>query len=249
MGIGRERHGLYYLDNSSLQSSGVHTNFTFSTSKFPLCKSLLSAVNNSKCSSVSLEHLWHQRLGHISLSRMKMLSFLPISFELPHCSICPLSKQTRVVFPKTRSSNSFKAFQLILMDVWGPFNTPTHHGERYFLTIIDDFTRATWVYLMHSKLDVLSMIKNFLALVQTQFSAHVQIIRTDNAMEFFQHECTAILNSLGNSPKFLPVYTSTKWARGTQTSAYSQCCSIFNVSSFPSKYILGRLCPYIRLSH
>lgn len=66
MGIGIERHRLYYLDNSSLQSSGVQTSPTFPTSKLPLYKSLLSAVNNIKCSYVSHEHLWHQRLGHIS---------------------------------------------------------------------------------------------------------------------------------------------------------------------------------------
>lgn len=96
---------------------------------------------------------------HISLTRMKMLSFLSNDFELSHCAICPLSKQTRTSFPKKRSSNSSSAFELIHMDVWGPFHTPTYNEERYFLTIVDDFTRATWVYLMHSKLDVLPMIK------------------------------------------------------------------------------------------
>lgn len=49
---------------------------------------------------------------------------------------------------------------------------------------------------MHSKLDILPMIKRFLVFVQTQFSTHIQIIRIDNAMDFFQQERTAILNSL-----------------------------------------------------
>ncbi|XP_075478726.1 uncharacterized protein LOC142519566 [Primulina tabacum] len=122
MGIGKESHGLYYLDNSSLQSSNVSTPSTLPASQFQLYRSSLSA---------------------------------------------------------------------------GPFNTPTHHGKRFFITIVDDFTRSTWVYLMHSKLDVLPLIKRFLIFIKTQFSADVKTIRTDNAMEFCQQECSAIFHSLG----------------------------------------------------
>ena len=35
------------------------------------------------------------------------------------------------------------AFDLIHMDVWGPYSTPTLDGFKYFLTVVDDATRAT----------------------------------------------------------------------------------------------------------
>ncbi|XP_075492417.1 uncharacterized protein LOC142530464 [Primulina tabacum] len=100
-------------------------------------------------------------------------------------------------FPFKGSFESTHTFQLLHLDIWGPYNTPTYNGERYFLTIVDDFSRATWVYLLHSKLDVFPTFKAFLLLIQNQFSASVKFIRTDNGTEFFQAECTTLLNSLG----------------------------------------------------
>uniref|UniRef100_A0A2N9GYQ8 Reverse transcriptase Ty1/copia-type domain-containing protein n=1 Tax=Fagus sylvatica TaxID=28930 RepID=A0A2N9GYQ8_FAGSY len=42
-------------------------------------------------------------------------------------------------------------FDLIHCDIWGPYFLPTHDGFKYFLTIVDDCSRSTWVYLMSSK--------------------------------------------------------------------------------------------------
>lgn len=64
------------------------------------------------------------------------------------------------------------------------FNTPTYNGERYFLTVVDYFSRGTWAFLMHSKLDVFRLFKHFFDLVITQFYALVKYIRTDNAADF-----------------------------------------------------------------
>ena len=79
-------------------------------------------------------------------------------------------------------SNS--AFDLLHMDVWGPYSTPTLDGCKYFLTIVDDATRATWVYLMKTKSAVLSLIISFHAMITTQFNVKIKQIRTDNALEF-----------------------------------------------------------------
>lgn len=68
---------------------------------------------------------------------------------------------------------------------------------KYILTIVNDFTRGTWVYLMHSKVDVLRLIKSFFAMVTTQFSKTIRAIRTDNATDFFNNECQSFLSSLG----------------------------------------------------
>lgn len=83
------------------------------------------------------------------------------------------------------------------MDIWGPFRVPTYIGERYFLTIVDDFSKGTWAYLMHSKQDTLDIIKKFSALVNTQFNSCIKATRTDNASDFFKTKCTLLLSSLG----------------------------------------------------
>ncbi|XP_022895254.1 uncharacterized protein LOC111409434 [Olea europaea var. sylvestris] len=55
---------------------------------------------------------------------------------------------------------------------------------RYFLTIVDDYTRCTWIYLMHHKLEASTYITTFINLVETQFSLKVKTLRTDNGPEF-----------------------------------------------------------------
>lgn len=58
------------------------------------------------------------------------------------CDICPLAKQTRLSFPLS-SIKTTAPFDLIHYDIWGSHKTHTHSGARYFLTIVDDFTRFT----------------------------------------------------------------------------------------------------------
>ncbi|XP_019228552.1 PREDICTED: uncharacterized protein LOC109209691 [Nicotiana attenuata] len=66
------------------------------------------------------------------------------------------------------------------MDVWGPHKVPTYDRKLYFVTIVDDYSRFTWVCLIQSKCEVVTVIKNFLAMIKTQFEATVKIVRSDN---------------------------------------------------------------------
>ena len=77
-------------------------------------------------------------------------------------------------------------------------------GYKYFLTIVDDTTRATWLFLMKSKYDVRTLFQSFYAVVVTQFSQHIKAIRTDNAKEFAM---TDFLSSHGIIHQTSCVYT------------------------------------------
>jgi len=57
-------------------------------------------------------------------------------------------------------------------------------GAQYFLTIVDDASRAVWVYLMRIKGEASMLLQNFVSMVKTQFSRDVEIIRSDNGLEF-----------------------------------------------------------------
>ena len=70
------------------------------------------------------------------------------------------------------------------MDVQGPFSVLTYDGHRFFLTIVDDASRATWVFLLKAKSDVRTIIVSFYNMVLTQFSTKIKTIRSDNAFEF-----------------------------------------------------------------
>ena len=91
--------------------------------------------------------LWHWRLGHLSHHSLQKLSST-ISFitcsNNKTCEICPQAKQCRLPFSSS-SITTDKPFQLIPRDIWGPFSQSSLNGSRYFLTIVDDFSRCRYI--------------------------------------------------------------------------------------------------------
>lgn len=167
IGKGKEIAGLYVLDTATLPSHP-------------------SAVSPF-CSSVVIDAtLWHSRLGHpsyVKLDTLKsVLGFQKSNKDTSHCDICQLSKQKHLTFP-SKNNICNTPFELVHIDTWGPFSVPTLEGYRYFLTIVDDHSRATWVYLMKTKSEAIQVFPVFLQMVETQFQCKVRSVRSDNAPE------------------------------------------------------------------
>ncbi|KAH0680446.1 hypothetical protein KY284_021531 [Solanum tuberosum] len=79
------------------------------------------------------------------------------------------AKQTRLSFPSSNIKTTC-CFDLVHMDLWGAYRVLTMNGNEYFLTIVNDFSRVTWVFLLKFKTDVFVQMKHFLSYVQTQFN-------------------------------------------------------------------------------
>ena len=75
-------------------------------------------------------------------------------------------------------------FVLVHYDVWGPCLVLSSTRFKYFVTFVDDFSRATCFYLMKSCSELFSHFKAFYAEIQTQFHVSVQTLRSDNAKEY-----------------------------------------------------------------
>ena len=94
-----------------------------------------------------------------------------------------LSKKTREAFHES-FNNAIEPFALVHCDVWGPYRTPSSCGAVYFLTIVDDYSRAVWIHLMLEKSEVPILLQNFCAMAIRQFGHSVKTFRTDNGTEF-----------------------------------------------------------------
>lgn len=167
MGLSRVNQGLYFWKN--------YPQYLFSAE---LNKSLCNVATND------MNFLNHKRLGHSTY------------FPCPQCPICLMAKQTHAPFPHS-TSRADDIFSLIHVDVWGPYHTLNHDGSRFFLTIVDDFSRATWIFLMQSKNQVLSHLRTFLSLSKTQFGKIIRRVRIDNGREFFNKECDSFFSLNG----------------------------------------------------
>lgn len=92
------------------------------------------------------------------------------------------------------------------MDIWGPISIPSMFGHKYFLTIVDDFTRRyTWLILMKTKAKTSMHLQGFATLVETQFNTRIKCIRSDNGKEFLlttffcsKHQTTCVETSQQN---------------------------------------------------
>lgn len=89
--------------------------------------------------------LWYKRLGHPSPQGLRILDILKNNNEvevLHKCTVCPLAKQTRLSYPDS-DSRSFIYFELVHMDLWVPYKTPTFDNKCYLLSMVDDHSRYT----------------------------------------------------------------------------------------------------------
>lgn len=73
--------------------------------------------------------------------------------------------------------------ELVHIDLWGPYKTKTYSGCNQFVTVVDDFNRYTWVYLVKYEPETSTILENFVNYAEKQFDSKVLCIRSDNALE------------------------------------------------------------------
>ncbi|CAI7851224.1 unnamed protein product [Closterium sp. NIES-53] len=85
----------------------------------------------------------------------------------------------------------------VVMDVVGPLKLEAA-GAKYFLTIVDVYTRMTWVYVLSKKSDVAETVKtDWLPMVERQQDRLVKAIRTNRGGEFLSKEFSLWLKKSG----------------------------------------------------
>lgn len=72
------------------------------------------------------------------------------------------------------------SFELIHTDVWGPYSSESVCNTKFVLIVVEDHNRIVWTFLMSSKEQVCSILKNYILMITTQFGRTVQKLRSDN---------------------------------------------------------------------
>lgn len=142
--------------------------------------------------------LWHHRLGHASIVKLQHIPCIQpyIKDKSQICVTCPMSKFTMLPFPASASC-ALAPFELIHIDIWGPYKVQYLDNYRFFFTIVDDHTRHTWVYLLQHKSDALSNLKDFFTYAKKHFTDSFKFIRSDNALEFDEKACQQFFSKNG----------------------------------------------------
>ncbi|CAI7899672.1 unnamed protein product [Closterium sp. NIES-54] len=158
----------------------------------------------ASCSCCLLSHqtlLWHHHLGNPSLPRLRgmhsrlLVSGLPRSVPplppspTPPCLPCVQGRQRAAPhsssFPPTTAP-----MQTLHMDVWGPARVSGQGRERYFLLVVDDYTRYTTVFPLRSKGQVVDVLIPWIGTARLQLrerfgqDLHVMRLHSDRGGEF-----------------------------------------------------------------
>lgn len=164
IGAGEQLNGLYFFRSVSV-----------------------AAALMTGCTERLSRDVWHRRLGHPSSKVVDKLNVSGFSnsgvLDNKACEVCIRAKHSRDLFPNSLNKTS-APFELIHCDLWGPYRTPALCGARYFLTILDDYSRSLWLYLLPNKQQAPTHIRQFFSLVERQFDTRIKTFRSDNGSEF-----------------------------------------------------------------
>nr|GEV24287.1 DNA helicase [Tanacetum cinerariifolium] len=158
------------------------------------------ASNSSAClsakASSSQSWLWHQH--HL-------------------CFACEQGKIHRKHHKSKKAFALNKPLYLLHMDLCGPMRVESINVKRYVLVVVDDYSRYTWVFFLHSKDEASDVIIFFIKKTQVNLQLQVQRIQTNNGTEFENKTLAKFFDEVGMN-------ATTKWCRGKEESNLSRSC-------------------------
>ncbi|CAI7887013.1 unnamed protein product [Closterium sp. NIES-54] len=212
--IRRPGSSLYTL---STESPPVTASGQAATSSQVFAAASRSGPESAPCSCRLVSRqtlLWHHRLGHPSLPRLRgmasrlLVSGLPRSLPplppgpAPTCVPCVEGRQRAAPhsseFPPTEAP-----LQTLHMDVWGPARVRGQGHERYFLLVVDDYSRYTMVFPLRSKGDVTEVLIDWIRAARLQlresFGSDFPVLRlhSDRGGEFSSARLGAFCRAQG----------------------------------------------------
>nr|GEV70363.1 retrovirus-related Pol polyprotein from transposon TNT 1-94 [Tanacetum cinerariifolium] len=156
--------------------------------------------------------LWRQRLSHLNFATInnlvknnRVLGLPKMKFEKYHP--CSAREQGKIHQKHHKSKTAFasnKPLYLLYIDLCGPMRIQSINGKRYVLVVVDDYSRYTWVFFLHSKDEASKVIISFIKKTQVNLQLQVQRVRTDNGTEFKNKTLAKFFDKVGityNTPK------------------------------------------------
>ena len=104
------------------------------------------------------------------------------------CRSCIEGKQHREPFPKKASRRASQSLELVHMDLCGPMQNASLGGSEYFMLIIDDYSRLTWVFFLRYKSEAFLSFKHWLVMVEKEIGHSVKTVRAGKGGEFTSGE-------------------------------------------------------------
>ncbi|KAK5666830.1 hypothetical protein QVD99_8733 [Batrachochytrium dendrobatidis] len=121
----------------------------------------------------------------------------PVNTPIHICEACVEGQAHKKPFPVVSHTKSKAINNLLHMDLAGPFEVQSLGKAKYYLVIVDDYSRYSHLYPIAHKSATLSVLKDHITLVENTTDTKIRNIRSDNGGEFTSNEFKAYLASKG----------------------------------------------------
>src|ERR1700678_983796 len=160
-------------------------------------------------------HQWHRKLGHRDVAAVKKLAAekLAEGIDIGSCAQTPVicdccirGKMATLAYKPSKTRRK-KPLDLLHSDVCGPMPTTSPSGNRYILTIVDDFSRFCIVMLLKAKSEVAEALRTCFTMLENQFERKVKVLRTDNGREYINKDVIDYCREKGIRRQLTVVHT------------------------------------------
>jgi transposase InsO family protein len=122
---------------------------------------------------------------HKLLKGEHILGLTNVYFEKDRvCSACQARKHVGAHHPHKNIMTTDRPLELLHMDLFDPIAYISIGGSKYYLVIVDDYSRFTWVFFLQEKSQTQETLKWLLRRAQNEFKLRIKKIRSDNGTEF-----------------------------------------------------------------
>jgi hypothetical protein len=112
---------------------------------------------------------------HKLLKGEHILGLTNVHFEKDRIySACQARKQVGVRHPHKNIMTTDRPLALLHMDLLGPIAYISIGGSKYYLVIMDDYSRFTWVFFLQEKSQTQETLKRFLRRAQNEFGVRIK---------------------------------------------------------------------------
>ena len=93
-----------------------------------------------------------------------------------------MGKSSKLAFVP-RNFNALHPLDMLHLDVWGPAPVYSMNGHRFYLSIVDDFSRYVWSFPLFHKSNVTDVFSTFKTQIENQLSRKIAAVHSVEAVQ------------------------------------------------------------------
>ena len=140
------------------------------------------------------------------LRMVYMFFLLPLFHSSTLLTMLPTN---RMFLPCNSGITDLGTLQLVFIDIWGPSPVCASNGSRYYISLLDAYSRYTWLFLISHKSHASIALSRFKIFAENQTGYKLKAIQTNNAKEFLSFK--QFTTDFGIHHRLICPHTRTKW--------------------------------------